>query len=143
MALNPVWANELYIGTARTLDGWTYARLREGVESIEFSPNEQNQQYFFLDGHGFAHNETTGAAPSVVVSGRRVAGDAAQEFIAGRQFGLGADRATSVKIVAEGRQIVCDATLGEVTGFGGKALDVNAFGCRIHLNGRPVVTAAE
>lgn len=138
--MNANWVNELYIGTAESQGTWTYAKLCEGIESMEFNENEQNQQYFFLCGNGFAHNEVTGAAPELVVSGRRIAGNAAQDFIAGLQYKLGSERNTSVKIVAEGQQIVCDATVGAITTFGGSTLDVNAFGCTIRFNGEPTVT---
>lgn len=142
MALNPVWANELYIGTEYSASSWTYAKLCKGIESMEFNPNEQNQQFFFLCGEGFAHNETTGAAPELSVSGRRIAGDTAQDFIASKQFALGTDRNTSVKIIAEGQQIVCDATIGDARTFGGQTLDVNVFECTLRFNGKPTVTSA-
>ena len=45
-------------------------------------------------------------------------------------------------IIAEGKQIVCDATIGDVTSFGGATLDVNAFGCTIRFNGKPTITDA-
>lgn len=143
--LNPVWENEIYIGTeATTADPpvWTYSKLCKGIESVSFTPNEQNQQYFFLCGGGFAHNEVTGGAPELSITGRRIAGDTAQDFICGKQFALGNDRNTSVKIIAEGKQIVCDATIGDVTSFGGNTLDINSFGCTIRLNGAPTVTTA-
>lgn len=143
--MNPVWANEIHIGTSATTANppvWSYEKLCKGIESMSFSPNEQNQQYFFLCGNGFAHNEVTGGAPTLTISGRRISGDAAQDYIAGKQFALGTDRNTSVKIIAEGKQIVCDATIGEVTSFGGNTLDVNSFGCTIYLNGQPTVTTA-
>lgn len=138
--MNPNWANEIYIGTAESSGTWTYAKLCAGIESMEFNENEQNQQYFFLCGEGFAHNETTGAAPELVISGRRIVGDTAQDYIAGLQYELGSDRNTSVKIVAEGKQIICGATVGAITTFGGSTLDVNAFGCTIRFNGKPTVT---
>lgn len=141
--LNPVWENEIWIGTeATTADPpvWTYKKLCKGIESVTFTPNEQNQQYFFICGQGFAHNEVTGGAPELTVSGRRIAGDDAQDFIVGKQFALGNDRNTSVKIIAEGKQIVCDATIGDVTSFGGNTLDINSFGCTIRFNGAPTVS---
>ena len=143
--MNANWVNEIYIGTeATTADPpvWTYAKLCKGIESMEFNENEQNQQYFFLCGGGFAHNEVTGAAPELVISGRRIVGDAAQDYIASKQFSLGSNRNTSVKIVAEGKQIICDASIGAITSFGGSTLDVNAFGCTIRFNGTPTVTDA-
>ena len=140
--MNPNWANEIYIGTEKTGDTWTYAKLCKGIESMEFSANEQNQQYFFICGNGFAHNETTGAAPELTISGRRIAGDAAQDYIASKQFALGTDRNSSVKIIAEGKQIICDCSIGDVTTFGGSTLDINSFGCTIRFNGNPTVTDA-
>ena len=143
--MNANWVNQIEIGvsaTSATPPVWTYARLCKGIESMQFNENEQNQQYFFLCGEGFAHNETTGAAPELVITGRRIVGDTAQDFIAGKQFLLGENRNSSVKITAEGKVITCDCTIGAITSFGGQALDVNAFGCTIRFNGKPTVTNA-
>jgi hypothetical protein len=146
MAFKPVWANQIEIGTtATTADPpvWTYSKLCKGIESMSFNSNEQNQQYFFICGEGFAHNEVTGAAPELQVSGRRIAGDAAQDYIVGKQFALGNDRNSSIKITtAEGKVITCDCSIGDVVSFGGNTLDVNSFGCTIRFNGKPVVTDA-
>ena len=140
--MNANWVNEIHIGTAESSGTWTYAKLCKGIESMEFNENEQNQQYFFLCGEGYAHNEVTGSAPELVITGRRIVGDTAQDFIAGLQFGLGTERNSSVKIIAEGKQIICDCTIGAITSFGGSTLDVNAFGCTIRFNGKPTVTTA-
>ena len=138
--MNANWVNEVYIGTAESSGTWTYSKLCAGIESMEFNENEQNQQYFFICGQGFAHNEVTGSAPELVVSGRRIVGDTAQDYVAGQQFKLGTDRNSSVKIVAEGYVITCDCSIGGITSFGGSTLDVNAFGCTIRFNGKPTVT---
>ena len=140
--MNANWVNKIEIGVSESSGSWTYATLCKGIESMEFNENEQNQQYFFLCGEGFAHNEVTGAAPELVISGRRVVGDTAQDYIAGKQFALGTDRNSSVKITAEGKVITCDCSIGAITSFGGQTLDVNAFGCTIRFNGKPAVTDA-
>lgn len=146
MAFKPVWANQIEIGTtATTADPpvWTYSKLCKGIEGMTFSSNEQNQQYFFLCGEGFANNEVTGGAPELQITGRRIAGDAAQDYIAGKQFALGTDRNSSVRITtAEGKIITCGCSIGDVVVFGGNTLDVNAFGCTIRFNGKPTVTDA-
>ncbi len=139
--MNANWVNSVEIGTTESSGTWTYAKLCKGIESMEFNENEQNQQYFFLCGEGFAHNEVTGAAPELVISGRRIVGDTAQDYICGKQFALGSDRNTSVKITAEGKVMTCDATLGAITSFGGSTTDVNAFGVTIRFNGKPTVTS--
>ena len=140
--MNANWMNQIEIGTSESGGTWSYSKLCKGIESMEFNENEQNQQFFFLCGEGFANNEVTGAAPELVVSGRRIAGDAAQDFIAGLQFKLGSERNSSVKITAEGKVITCDCTIGAITSFGGSTTDVNAFGCTIRFNGKPTVTTA-
>ena len=86
--MDAVWVNELYIGTAESSGTWTYSKLCEGISGMAFAENEQNQQNFFLCGQGFAHNEVTGAAPELVVTGKRVVGNTAQDHIAGLQFRL-------------------------------------------------------
>ena len=138
--MNPVWANTVEIGTSESGGTWSYSKLCKGIESMTFNSNEQNQQFFFLCGEGFAHNETTGAAPELQISGRRIVGDAAQDYIAGKQFALGTDRNSSIKITAEGQVITCDCTIGDVLSFGGATLDVNTFSCTIRFNGEPTVT---
>jgi hypothetical protein len=143
MPFNPVWANEIEIGTSATTADppvWTYSKLCKGIQSMTFNVNESNQQYFFLCGEGFAHNEVTGAAPEIQITGRRIVGDAAQDFIVGKQFALGSDRNSSVKITAEGKIITCPCTIGDVVSFGGNTTDVNNFSCTIRLNGKPTVT---
>ena len=142
MGFNPVWANSIEIGTTNTGGTWSYSKLCKGIENVTFNSNEQNQQYFFLCGEGFAHNEVTGGAPELQVSGRRIAGDAAQDFIASKQFALGPDRNSSIKITAEGQVITCDCSIGNVVSFGGATLDVNTFSCTIRFNGEPTVTSA-
>lgn len=142
MAFNPVWANSVEIGTAESSGTWTYSPLCEGIESMTFNSNEQNQQFYFLCGEGFAHNEVTGGAPELQISGRRIVGNAAQDYIAGKQFALGTDRNSSIKITAEGKVITCDCSIGDVVSFGGSTLDVNTFSCTIRFNGEPTVTSA-
>lgn len=142
--MEAVWVNELYIATAPavTVGGEpTWAKLCKGIEGMTFAENEQNQQYFFICGQGFAHNEVTGAAPELTITGRRVVGDAAQDYIAGLQFALGEERNSSVKVISGGQQMICDCSIGNIQSFGGNTLDVNAFGCTIRFNGKPTVTA--
>lgn len=141
--MEAVWVNELYIATApaATAGGEpTWSKLCEGIEGMTFNENEQNQQAFFLCGEGFAHNEVTGAAPELVITGKRKVGNAAQDYIAGKQFLLGEERNSSVKIISGGKQIVCACSIGAISSFGGQTLDVNAFGCTLRFNGKPTVT---
>ena len=144
--IKPVWANKIEIGVSATTANppvWTYAELCDGIESMAFNSNEQNQQYFFLCGKGFAHNEVTGGAPELQISGRRIAGNTAQDYICGKQFTLGTDRNSSIRVTtAEGKVITCGCSVGDVVSFGGSTLDANQFSCTIRFNGEPTVTDA-
>jgi hypothetical protein len=143
--MEAVWVDKLEIGTSATSATppvWTYNRLCKGVTGMTFTENEQNQQNFFLCGEGFADNDVTGAAPELVITGKRIVGDAAQDYVAGLQFKLGDERRTSVKVTTGGKVITCDCTIGNITSFGGNTLDQNAFGCTIRFNGKPTVTDA-
>lgn len=137
--MDAVWVDELWIGTSFSTT-WTYKKLCDGIAGMQFTENEQNQQNFFLCGEGFADNDVTGAAPEIVVTGKRIVGDDAQDYIAGLQFTVGSARRSSVKIISGGNTIVCDCTIGNIVTFGGQTLDQKPFGCTIRFNGKPTVT---
>lgn len=144
--LQPVWVEEFYIGTEYTPGSqgaagtWTYAKLCAGIESVTPSVNEQTQQYFFLCGNGGADTEVTGIAPQYDVSGRRVHGDTAQDYIAGLKYSLGDDRKSSFKVVTPSETIIADCTIVDIVDFGGATTDNEPFSCSIRVNGLPTVT---
>ena len=144
--LQPVWQESFFIGTAytpgsgSTPGAWTYSPLCEGIESVTPSVNEQSQQYFFMCGQGGADNEVTGIAPQYDVSGKRVHGNAAQDYIAGLKYALGDDRKSSFKVVTPAETIICDCTIADIVDFGGATTDNEPFSCTIYVNGLPTVT---
>ena len=71
---------------------WTYAELAEGFDNIAEALNEVVQQYFFLSDKGFAKNHVTGMAPAFTLTGKRVVGDQAQDYIFSKKYGLDTDR---------------------------------------------------
>lgn len=147
-ALNPVWKEKFYIGTSVSNETWTYAPLCKGIESVEPTVNEQNQQYFFLCGQGGADNEVTGIAPEYAVSGRRIIGDDAQDYIVSLRYALGDDRKSSMKVEiynAAGslvETIVASCTITDIVDFGGATTDNEPFSCTLRVNGLPTVTSA-
>lgn len=146
--LNPTWKTTVQIGTAKTGDAWTYAPLCAGIENLDEALNVQTQQFFFLCGQGYAHNEVTGMAPTFSFTGKRVYGDAAQDYIDAMKYETADKRKTSIKLVVESAgktvmTITCDATVTDiVTLGGGNAVSVQPFNCTIALNGKPVVEPA-
>ncbi len=148
--LNPEWVIKMSIGTSATSATpavWTYSPLCAGIESITPSVNEQNQQAFYMCGLGGANNEVTGIAPEYAVSGHRVIGDAAQDYIAGLRYSLGQDRKSSLKVEIYDHEtlvetIIADCTITDIVDFGGAATDLVPFSCTLRVNGIPTVTTA-
>ena len=148
--LNPEWVIKISIGTSvtsATPPVWTYSPLCDGIESITPSVNEQNQQAFYMCGLGGANNEVTGIAPEYAVSGHRIIGNAAQDYIAGLRYKLGQDRKSSLKVEIYDHEtlvetIVADCTITDIVDFGGNATDLVPFSCTLRVNGIPTVTPA-
>lgn len=134
-----------YIGTAQSNSTWTYAELADGIDNIGEALNEVVQQYFFLNGNGFAQNHVTGMAPSWTLTGRRVLGDAAQEFIFGAKYGLDTDRQSSFKLTYTDASdttvtIVVPCTICNIQEFNGATTDDAAISFEIRFDGEPTVS---
>lgn len=146
--IDPVYNWEFSIGTAESSGTWTYADLCAGIESITENINSQNKQYFFLCQNGTATNEVTGIAPQYTISGRRVYGDAAQEYICGLKYQFGKNRKTSFKMThvdsSSGTDVTttvtCGCTILDISDIGGNTTDDVPFSCTIALDGTPTVT---
>ena len=89
---------EASIGTSKSSETWTYAKLEKGLDNVSEALNEVVQQYFFLNDKGFARNHVTGMAPAFTFTGRRVQGDAAQDYIFGNKYKLDTNRNSSFQL---------------------------------------------
>ena len=138
------------IGTSSTGSGsgatWTYSELAEGIDNISEALNEVVQQYFFLSDNGFAKNHVTGMAPAFTLTGRRVIGDAAQEYIFGNKYSLDTARQSSFKLEYQGEggavTITCDCTICNIQEWSGATTDDSAISFEIRFDGQPTVTPA-
>lgn len=131
--------------------GQVWARLAAGQETFDWANNDVTNQYFFMDGGGFAHNEQTGRAPAVAVSGKRVFGDPAQDYIASIGFLFGNDIKTTALFQAIDNSgavpvqtsIYWGCTIMDIVGavdkLGGSTNDNSPFSCTLGLNGKPVI----
>ena len=149
--INPVWKEKFFIGTelsTGTTPTWTYSPLCEGITGITPSVNETTQTYHFMCGNGGADNEVTAIAPQYAVAGRRIHGNAAQDYIAGLRYALGDDRKSSMKVEIYNADdtlvetIVADCTITDVVDFGGNTEENEPFSCTLRVNGIPTVTPA-
>ena len=121
----------------------TYSPLCAGIDNVAEALNEVVQQYFFLCDDGFARNHVTGMAPSFTLTGRRVMGDAAQDYIFSKKYGLGSDRESSFKLTyASGETtttVTCPCTICNIQEFSGATTDDSAISFEIRFDGKPEV----
>lgn len=139
------------IGVSKSGDAgsetWTYAPLEDGWDNLAEALNEVVQQYQFLKNKGFATNHVTGMAPAYTLTGRRVVGDQAQDYIFRKKYGLDTERQSSLKLEynnAEGTKqtITCNCTLCNIQEFSGASTDDSAVSVEIRFDGKPVITPA-
>lgn len=133
-----------YIGVSKVGDVYTYARLGEGFDNVEEALNETVQQYFYLNGAGFAKNHVTGMAPAWTLTGIRVKGDDAQDYIFSKKYLLDTNRQTGFKIETEDENgatvtMTAEVTLCNLTEYSGASTDDAAISVEIRVDGAPTV----
>lgn len=135
------------IGTGQSSSTWTYAPLGAGLDNVGEALNEVVQQYQFLDKNGFAVNHVTGMAPSFTFSGRRVMGDAAQDYIFSQKYKLDDSRVSSFKLVYVDSSSGADktttltvpCTICNIQEWSGASTDDSAISFEIRFDGPPTV----
>ncbi len=121
-----------------------WAPLDDGWDNISESLNEVVQQYFFLKDKGFARNHVTGMAPAFTLTGRRIVGDPAQDYIFAAKYKLDANRETTFKLERRAADnsaetLTCPVTLCNIQEFSGAATDDSAISVEIRFNGAPEI----
>lgn len=141
----PNWKYKLEINTSPSGTA-SYAEVAEGILTMEPEPNEEIAQDNYYADKGNASSEVVGMQVVISLSGHRVFGDAAQDYIAGLQYKVGEDRHTDVRLTfPNGDTIACDVTVANIVAALGPNGDANAktdFSCELHFNGVPTYTAA-
>jgi len=119
----------------------TYVRLAEGIATVETSMNEVNDQQSFYKDNGYATTRKTGGQLIFTISGSRVIGDAAQDFIAGLFGAFGDDAISNIRVTSSDGEVKSGAaTFTAIVAGGGDAGSLGSFSCEIHVNGKPSVT---
>lgn len=141
-----VYNLEASIGTSKSEDTWSYAKLEAGLDNVSEALNEVVQQYFFLNDKGFARNHVTGMAPAFTMTGRRVQGDAAQDYIFSKKYKLDSERSSSFQLKVTDNSGVSpkvttytvDCTICNIQEFSGASTDDSAISFELRFNGAPV-----
>lgn len=141
---------EASIGTSKSSETWTYAKLENGLDNVSEALNEVVQQYFFLNDKGFARNHVTGMAPTFTMTGRRVQGDAAQDYIFSKKYKLDTERSSSFQLKVTDNSgsspkvttYTVDCTICNIQEFSGASTDDSAISFELRFNGAPVAATA-
>lgn len=129
------------IGTKKTGETWEYSEFGEGIENISEALNEVVHQYQFISNGGFASNHVTGAAPAWTLTGRRVLGDAAQDYIFSKKYVFDTERQSSLKVeyndgTAE-KSFTVPCTFCNIQEFSGASTDDSAISVELRFDGKP------
>ena len=141
---------EASIGTSKSAETWTYAKLENGLDNVSEALNEVVQQYFFLNDKGFARNHVTGMAPTFTFTGRRVQGDAAQDYIFSKKYKLDTERSSSFQLKITDNSgaspkvttYTVDCTICNIQEFSGASTDDSAISFELRFNGAPTSATA-
>ena len=141
---------EASIGTSKSSETWTYAKLENGLDNVSEALNEVVQQYFFLNDKGFARNHVTGMAPTFTFTGRRVQGDDAQDYIFGNKYKLDTNRVSSFQLKVTDKSgsapkattYTVDCTICNIQEYSGASTDDSAISFELRFNGAPTTATA-
>jgi hypothetical protein len=139
----PLYTYSAEIDTTPEAQAPTWATVCAGFDNISEALNETVQQYFFLCGNGFAANYVTGIAPTITLSGRRIYGDTAQDYIFGKKYDLMTARDTHFRLSrtdasgVKSAVISANVTLCNMTDVSGASNDASACSVEVRFNGAP------
>ena len=139
-----------------------FAVLAAGFDNITETLNEVLYQSGFISDKGWGSSYVTGGQLIITLSGVRVVGDPAQDYIFSDavMFGFGKERETEIELKCSdaelvhstvptgapegssvaGYTITCPCTLAKINRGGGAANSPTTVSVEIHLNGKPTVT---
>lgn len=141
--LSPNFNISLEFGTGATP---SYNSMDAWVSSVTFAHNETTNQYYPLGNNGVAFNSTTGIAPVLTCSGKRLVGDASQTAILAMQYSLGKDRKGSLKFTIPTGESSGTVTttaytvpvnVQNITAFGGEGNADSDFSVDFAFDGTP------
>lgn len=142
IGLNSVCDYQYYIDTTPTATP-TWAPLGAGIDEPKPSYKDKSETNYFLSDGGFARSEVFGTEAQISVSGKRVRGDAAQDYVYSEpvKHAFGKARHSHLKIVnPTGDTLIWECTLTNIVDGSGKVPESEAISFDIMLNGKPAYT---
>ena len=134
------------IDTSGSEDGQpTWSNMGTFAKNLSQSLNEVLYQATYYADGGWGSTEVTGGQWTCTLTGDKIAGDPACEYIfdKDRQHSFGESRKAKIRIRRGTDAIVWNVTLANITDALGDANQPNAVTVTIHSNGKPSFETAE
>ena len=133
------------IGVSQLAGVWTYAELDATWDNLTEALNEVIEQWFPAANNGFADNEVTGMAPVYTLTGKRIIGNTAQDFLFTNKYAIGSNRRSSLrltKVRADGtyNTVTCPCTFCNLVEIAGASTNGSQFSAELRLNGAPTLS---
>lgn len=121
----------------------TWTPMCAGFTNLDEALNEQTQEYFFLCAKGFGADFIIGMHPKFSLTGVRIVGDAAQDYIFGLKYETMEGRITNFRYSlanADGTvsRWTFSANLSNIKSFGGATTDGAAVSVDVGMQGKPL-----
>ncbi|MDL2293210.1 hypothetical protein LJC60_01110 [Ruminococcaceae bacterium OttesenSCG-928-D13] len=134
----------LEIDTTPAATDPTWEKMCVGFSNLSDSLNEVIQQFTWLCSQGWGSSEVTGGQYIVTLTGQRVRGDAAQDYIFSPAVRLNFGKARKTRLRFSHPQestILWNVTIATITGGSGNgdANNLDAITVVLHGNGPPTI----
>ena len=124
------------LGSART-----WLKLAAGITSAVDSHNDSTDDTAYLDGGGYGNSDIIGKQYTLAITGHRIIGNPAQDYIMTLQGEFGDDAKTYVRYTRpNGHRTQAYVTASEIVDAGGDANAKTDFSCNFKGCGAPTIT---
>lgn len=138
-AIYPVHNNKFYVDAVTT---GTADTIIKGLENFAPAIDGNVETWYALDGEGWQDAMMTGKAMSIAFSGKRVYGDAGNDYIFGKMLSTGSDAdITGQWELPSGGLLDFTAVCNVTTPSGGDTTNVDTFEFELTFKGKPAYTA--
>ena len=136
---------EHYIGAipANETDEVQYLRLASRILEVNPSGQEDTEDYSDYAGDGTISTDVTGVRKAYDFVGQTDSSDAAQQFVAAREFDINDRRVMYRQVRTDGTIFEGEATLSAIEIVGGVSSDYQPFNCTLTWVQTPTITLPE
>lgn len=130
------------INTTPSSETSSMAVIAKGFDNVSEALNEVLYKNAFLGDSGYGSTYVTGGQIIVTLSGTRIVGDAAQDYIFSDAvyYNWGKSRESNIEMSCpDGTTITCPVTLAKIARSGGAANNGTSISVEIHFNGKPTI----